>query len=484
MPRIASLRWLIVLVCGALTALGCSTDTEQGDASGSLSLELVLADGVVINTVSWEISRDGMESMSGTIDTSATGSTASVEVYGLPPGDGYIVELTATSEDGEVTCRGSAGFEVAIGVSTDVMVMLNCKLPMGTGAARVNGEVNFCAQLHKVVVSPLQTSVGNDIDLSAMGEDMEEDALRYSWTGTGGSIADPNAAVTTYTCGEAGPQTISVSVSDDDFEHCVDDWTVPITCIDGDLCEDVDCDDANDCTNDECDPTNGTCINAPVDDGTECDGGAGICSNGECVLVDLCEDVDCNDGNECTNDECDPTDGSCSNPPAEDGTTCDSGAGTCSNGECVEIDLCEDVECPSDNECVEDGTCDPADGMCIGGANKPNGTPCSGGGSCDGAGNCKVNTCAEITQAIVSPLDTSIGNEIDLRAMGSDVDGDPVAYRWTGTGGSIDDPSAPLTTYTCGEVGQQSVTVAVSDDDFVFCVDELSVEVTCVDDVD
>ncbi|MGB5313600.1 MAG: hypothetical protein WBN38_16130, partial [Polyangiales bacterium] len=148
MPRTGSLRWLIFLVCGFLATPGCSTDTQQGDASGSLSLDLVLADGVVINTVSWEIRRDGMEPMAGMIDTSAPGSTASLEVYGLPPGDGYVVELSATSEDGEVSCRGSAEFEVAIGVSTDVMVMLNCQLPMETGAARVNGKVNICAQLY------------------------------------------------------------------------------------------------------------------------------------------------------------------------------------------------------------------------------------------------------------------------------------------------------------------------------------------------
>lgn len=125
---------------------------------------------------------------------------------------------------------------------------------------------------------------------------------------------------------------------------------------------------------------------------------------------------------------CDPADGFCTNLAVEDGTVCDGGAGSCIEGTCAEVDLCEGVDCTSDNECVDDGTCDPADGRCIGGANKPVGTPCSGGGFCDGAGNCKINTCAEVTKAVVSPLQTSLGNEIDLVAMGSDVDGDPIAY--------------------------------------------------------
>ena len=533
MPGPHPMRWLVFLVCSALFALGCSTDTEQAGASGSLSLAIVLADGIVINEVDYEISGNGMEAMGGTIDTSAPGATASVEVYGLLPGEDYLVELEATSEDGEVTCRGSAEFDVEIGVSTDVMVMLNCKLPMEEGGVRVNGTVNICAQLHKVVVSPLQTSVGNDIDLSALGKDEEDDPVAYLWTETGGTIADPTAASTTYTCDEAGEQTITITVSDDDFEYCMDDWTVPVTCVEAglcddvdcddgnectdndcnlasgtcindpvedgiecddgagtcssgvcvevDLCEDVDCDDGNECTDNDCDPESGTCINDPVEDGTVCDDGAGTCSSGVCVEIDLCEDVDCDDGNECTDDDCDPNSGTCINDPIEDGTECDSGAGTCESGVCVEVDLCKDTDCTSDNECVQDGTCNPENGMCIDGANRPSGTPCEDVGFCDGAGNCKINTCAELLTVVVSPLQTSVGNDIDLSAIASDDDDDPIAYRWTGTGGSIANPNVASTTYTCGEGGDQTITITVSDDDFEFCTDDLTVPVTCDD---
>ena len=532
MPGTRSMRWLVFLACSSLAALGCSTDTPQGDASGSLSLDLVLADGVVINTVSWEISGNDMEPMSGMIDTSAPGSTASVEVYGLPRGENYLVELEATSEDGEVTCMGSAEFDVEIGVATDVMVMLNCKLPLQFGDVRVNGKLNICAQLQKLVVSPLQTSIGNQIDLSATGEDEDGDSIAYLWTGTGGAIADPNAASTTYTCGELGQQMITITISDDDFEHCIDDWTVPVTCVEVDLCEDVDCDDGNECTDNDCDLTSGTCINEPIEDGAECDGGAGTCSSGECLEVDLCEIVDCDDGNECTDNDCDLISGTCINEPIEDGTACDGGAGTCSIGQCVEVDLCDGVDCDdsnectddacnpadgscsntavddgiecndsagvcvegncmdidlcdgvacaSDNECVEDGTCDPSTGLCIDGPNRPAGTACEVGGFCDGTGNCEFNTCAELDPVIVSPLQTSVGNDIDLSAMGNDDDGDPIKYSWSGTGGSIADPDAGSTTYTCGEVGEQTITITISDDDFEHCTDDWTVPVTCV----
>jgi hypothetical protein len=183
-------RWIIFLIAGALSALGCvgTTDTGGQGETGSLSVDLVIADGIVINQVVWQITGNDMD-MSGDIDVSAPGSTASVEVFGLPPGEeDYTVTLTAESANEQVSCRGSADFNVEIGKTTDVMVILNCKLPRRLGAVRVNGEFNICAELIKAVVSPLQTSVGNNIDVSAQAVDQEGDPIAYSWTGSGGSL--------------------------------------------------------------------------------------------------------------------------------------------------------------------------------------------------------------------------------------------------------------------------------------------------------
>jgi hypothetical protein len=214
-----------------LALSGCASEDTSSGETGSIGLNLELATDVVINEVDYLISGNGITPVSGTIDTSAPGATASVEVFGLPPGQGYLVELSATSEDGETSCGGSAPFDVTIGVSTDVMVMLSCKRAPRYGGVRVNGKLNICADLMQAVVSPLQTSVGNDIDLSAIANDEEGDAIQYAWSGTGGNIADPNAASTTYTCSEAGEQSITIVISDDDFENCMDEWTVPVTCV-------------------------------------------------------------------------------------------------------------------------------------------------------------------------------------------------------------------------------------------------------------
>jgi 2',3'-cyclic-nucleotide 2'-phosphodiesterase (5'-nucleotidase family) len=195
-----------------------------------LALEVV--DGVEIDEVEFEITGGDMEPMGGTIDTSAPGATASVEVFGLPPGDGYTVTMAATTVDGEITCEGSEDFGVVAGVATDVMVILNCKRPPSLGAVRANGKFNTCAQLTKTIVAPLVTGVGESIEVSAEAYDAEVDEIEYAWTATAGSFTSDSDAATTYTCDVEGSQSVRVTVSDDGFEYCKDSWTVNVTCGD------------------------------------------------------------------------------------------------------------------------------------------------------------------------------------------------------------------------------------------------------------
>ena len=199
---------LSLLVVGFVSALGvasCSQGTQEGE-SGSLALRLSIADDVEIDKVDWEITGGDMDPMSGSIDTSAPGATASIEVFGLPPtvGKDYTITMEAIATEGETVCKGSEDFGVDVGEVTEIEVMLNCKRPQRLGGVRVNGEFNICPELVKMVVSPLQTSVGNDIDLFSAAEDVEGDDIHYSWTGTGGSFDDPDAASTTYTCDDGG----------------------------------------------------------------------------------------------------------------------------------------------------------------------------------------------------------------------------------------------------------------------------------------
>jgi len=119
-----------------------------------------------------------------------------------------------------------------------------------------------------------------------------------------------------------------------------------------DLCAEVDCDDDNDCTHDPCDPADGTCSNTPILDGTVCDfdGLPGVCKMGVCEDAMLCEGIDCDDGNECTEDACNPADRTCDHTPVEDGTACGNGGGTCLAGLCG---LCVNAQDAAVYECLE-----------------------------------------------------------------------------------------------------------------------------------
>ena len=61
----------------------------------------------------------------------------------------------------------------------------------GSVAVRVNGEFNMCPELTKAVVAPLQTSIGNVINVRSQAEDAEGDALEYSWTADNGILRKP-----------------------------------------------------------------------------------------------------------------------------------------------------------------------------------------------------------------------------------------------------------------------------------------------------
>jgi hypothetical protein len=97
------MHWILCCLVAATSVAGCTSDTTSSETSGSLSLSLEVGN-IDINEVDYLITNGG-ESHGGTIDVSAPGSTASVEVFGLLPGD-YTVLLSATSADGETHCEG------------------------------------------------------------------------------------------------------------------------------------------------------------------------------------------------------------------------------------------------------------------------------------------------------------------------------------------------------------------------------------------
>ena len=224
-----AIAWSLVL---AVTVFGCSSSSGEVDPCAAfLRINLEVADGTVIDTVDYEITGNDMPAMGGTINTSAPGATASVETFGIPPGEGYVVMMVATSVDGSLKCGGAATFDVAAGVSTDVDLMLYCKGAEQFGGVRVNGKLNVCAELAKVVVAPLQTASGYSLSVEAAAGDEEGDSVEFSWTATNGSFANAADASTVYTCADADEEQITIEISDDGFVYCIDDWTISVNCV-------------------------------------------------------------------------------------------------------------------------------------------------------------------------------------------------------------------------------------------------------------
>lgn len=171
------------------------------------------------------------------------------------------------------------------------------------------------------------------------------------------------------------------------------------------LDSDVPADDGNVCTTSVC--TMGTPGQMDVMDGTSCNDGSA------CTQTDTCQMGTCTGGNpvvcsaldQChVAGTCDPMTGTCSNPNANNGTTCDDGdactqTDTCQTGTCTGS---SPVSCTPLDECHVAGVCDSMTGMCSN-PTANNGTPCTGG-------ECQGGTCIPFPQVVgATPTEGATG---------------------------------------------------------------------------
>jgi hypothetical protein len=116
---------------------GHDVASEREDATGTVSFRISLPGGENLGTVSYNLT-NGVTTLAGTQSPRIT-TFLVVVIGGVPAGGGYSIELTATSDDGTITCTGSSGtgisdagqdngppFAVATRQSTSVPVQLIC----------------------------------------------------------------------------------------------------------------------------------------------------------------------------------------------------------------------------------------------------------------------------------------------------------------------------------------------------------------------
>lgn len=220
----------------------------------------------------------------------------------------------------------------------------------------------------------------------------------YGWTACGldGTSCEDGDPCTIGTC-SAG---VCVSTPDDgapcqDGDSC----TTSDTCSGG-VCvpgTPVVCDDGNECTQDSCEPSGGFCVfdGAPLE-GSDCTdsdlcNGPDTCQAGTCTAQG--PPLDCSDGNACTVDNCDATIG-CQNVNVVDGSNCGD-ANVCNGDEVCQSGSCTPgtpLDCDDGDVCNGSETCDPILG-CGNGTPAANGTPCDDSLYCSVGESCNGGAC-------------------------------------------------------------------------------------------
>jgi phospholipase C len=219
--KIRMLAGLITVGLGTTAAVnGCSKQDAAPNApttgvSTTGGVALQLGPGVVVDSVSYTITGPGGFSTSGMLDLSHAATLTGV-ISHLPAGNGFTITLTGTAADQATKCTAMATFNVMAGKTTIVSVNLVCDQAPGTGSIAVTGGFNVCPVIDGINANPGEVYVGSKIALAAFAHDGDHapGALTYHWSAPSGTFSDVSAAAPSFTCGQAGPVTITAQVSD------------------------------------------------------------------------------------------------------------------------------------------------------------------------------------------------------------------------------------------------------------------------------
>jgi hypothetical protein len=222
-----------VALLGSTVAFNCSKGGSSSDSIGHVNLALTLPSGVHINTVHYDIHAGTPATITdatGNINTTDVNATPTAFVS-FPASTGDTVTLTAdTTATPPVHCTGtSMPFAVIAGAEAQASVVLLC------GGGQLAGQGNLgnvhivgtvsespgtgdnCPQLTSWTVSPLQTSApAGTIDVAADATDAdpgETATLSFAWA-PAAKFTTPTGKTDTYHCLTAGPDTITLTVTD------------------------------------------------------------------------------------------------------------------------------------------------------------------------------------------------------------------------------------------------------------------------------
>jgi hypothetical protein len=189
------------------SVVACSTGPHQStgqnlpaptpeDGTGTVGLQYTLPGGEHISTISYSLT-DGTpaHTYTGTVNVAGSSSISFV-VGGVAAGSGYNITVTATSDDGTVTCSGSAGpFSVTARATTTVNVNLICQTGNNdAGSVLVNAPTSNCPVWNTVVANPSKALLGQTVTLTASANAPDPGNVTFTWTTTGAATITSNTA--------------------------------------------------------------------------------------------------------------------------------------------------------------------------------------------------------------------------------------------------------------------------------------------------
>lgn len=234
MKNITILRTIMLGgLLGSAWVGGCATDptdSAQPENTGQVGIDLQVAPGLTLATVTYTITGPAGFTRTGTIDV-GNSTTISAIISGIPFGVGYQITIRGTTVDARAVCMGSATFDIAGPETTNVALHATCELQPDTGSILVNGTLNVCPRINGIDASPAEVVFGGTIALRGTAVDIDHapSALAFSWTSTSGSLGGASTANATLTCTKVGLVTVTLAASDGD-SACSSSRSVDVVC--------------------------------------------------------------------------------------------------------------------------------------------------------------------------------------------------------------------------------------------------------------
>ena len=230
-------------IAAAAVMVGCDgdsppTSTASTEHAGSIGLDLQLAPGFTLDTVSYVITGPAGFARSGVIDVSNS-TKISALIASLPVGKGFSITPSANAVQGIGSCSGSASFDIVAKQTTAVTVRVTCHETARSGSALINGQLNVCPVIDGLSATPGEVIVGGSIALGVAAHDSDAgpSALSYHWTASSGSLSSDAVAKPIFKCTSAGTATLNVTVSDGDpTAGCADSSSLTVQCSSATSC--------------------------------------------------------------------------------------------------------------------------------------------------------------------------------------------------------------------------------------------------------